>query len=110
MMNQQVVDSGSSVIAVPVEDTGLAVGETQVVVEVESLQQQPQSIVTSAPEAGDQLLQQEPKLTPEQEEEIKLRSKYPNPNRPPCSSVFVQKLLHKGVRIVLFYFFNPNRE
>ena len=36
------------------------------------------------------------KLTPEQEEELKLRSKYPNPQKPGGSS-FIQKMLHKGV-------------
>lgn len=36
-----------------------------------------------------------PKLTPEQEEEVKLRNKYPNPQKP-GGSAFVQKLLHKG--------------
>ena len=38
------------------------------------------------------------KLTPEQEEEIKLRSKYPNPQKP-GGSAFIQKMLHKGVNI-----------
>lgn len=36
------------------------------------------------------------KLTPEQEEELKLRSKYPNPQKP-GGSAFIQKMLHKGV-------------
>ena len=36
------------------------------------------------------------KLTPEQEQEIKLRSKYPNPQKPGASN-FIQKMLHKGV-------------
>jgi hypothetical protein len=35
-------------------------------------------------------------FTPEQEEEMKLRSKYPNPQKQGGSN-FVQKLLHKGV-------------
>jgi len=35
------------------------------------------------------------KLTPEQEEEIKLRAKYPLPQKPGGSS-FMQKMLHKG--------------
>jgi hypothetical protein len=91
MSNQQVVD-------VAVANSGVAVGETQVIVEVESSQQQHQSsVTTSVLDTNAQQLQQQPKLTPEQEEEIKLRSKYPNPNRPPCGSALVQKLLHKGV-------------
>lgn len=36
------------------------------------------------------------KLTPEQEEEMKLRSKYPNPQKP-GGSTFIQKMLHRGV-------------
>jgi len=35
------------------------------------------------------------KLTPEQEEEIKLRIKYPNPQKP-GGSAFIQKMLHRG--------------
>lgn len=35
-------------------------------------------------------------MTPEQEEEIKLRSKYPNPQKP-GGSTFIQKMLYKGV-------------
>ena len=35
-------------------------------------------------------------LTPEQEEERKLRLKYPNPQKP-GGSTFIQKMLHKGV-------------
>jgi hypothetical protein len=34
-------------------------------------------------------------LTPEQEEEIKLRAKYPNPSKP-GGSAFIQKILNKG--------------
>jgi len=37
----------------------------------------------------------QPKLTIEQEEERKLRSKYPNPQKP-GGSAFIQKMLHKG--------------
>ena len=36
------------------------------------------------------------KLTLEQEEEMKLRMKYPNPQKP-GGSAFIQKMLHKGV-------------
>ena len=36
------------------------------------------------------------KLTIEQEEEKKLRIKYPNPQKP-GGSAFIQKMLHKGV-------------
>lgn len=46
------------------------------------------------------------KLTPEQEEEMKLRSKYPNPQKPGGSS-FIQKMLHKGV--IIFHLFLSNK-
>jgi len=36
------------------------------------------------------------KLTIEQEEERKLKMKYPNPQKP-GGSAFIQKMLHKGV-------------
>lgn len=39
--------------------------------------------------------QSAPKLTIEQEQEQKLRSKYPNPQKP-GGSAFIQKMLHKG--------------
>lgn len=39
--------------------------------------------------------QQEAKLTPEQQQEIQLRIKYPNPQKP-GGSAFIQKMLHKG--------------
>lgn len=35
-------------------------------------------------------------MTPEQQEEMKLRMKYPNPNKP-GGSTFIQKMLHRGV-------------
>jgi hypothetical protein len=35
-------------------------------------------------------------LTPEQEEELKFKSKYPNSQKP-GGSAFIQKMLHKGV-------------
>lgn len=40
---------------------------------------------------------EQPKLTIEQEQEQKLRSKYPNPQKP-GGSAFIHKMLHKGVR------------
>lgn len=43
-----------------------------------------------------------PKLTPEQEQELKLRSKYPNPQKPAGSS-FIQKMLNKGVRFICYF-------
>jgi hypothetical protein len=85
MSNQQVASDNVLVVAADEAVTG----ETQVVVEVEQNQR---PVVTSA-----EPTQAPPRLTPEQEEEIKLRSKYPNPNRPPCGSALVQKLLNKGV-------------
>jgi hypothetical protein len=60
---------------------------------MESVQQQPQlANVTNNSNTNNIAT----KLTPEQEEEQKLRSKYPNPQKP-GGSAFVQKLLHKGV-------------
>lgn len=41
-------------------------------------------------------------LTPEQEEERKLRLKYPNPQKP-GGSTFIQKMLHKGVNFWKIY-------
>lgn len=43
-------------------------------------------------------------MTPEQEEEMKLRMKYPNPQKP-GGSTFIQKMLHKGVIIMNILFF-----
>ena len=40
--------------------------------------------------------QSAPKLTIEQEQEQKLKSKYPNPQKP-GGSAFIHKMLHKGV-------------
>lgn len=37
-------------------------------------------------------------LTPEQQEEMKLRMKYPNPHKP-GGSTFIQKMLHRGVSL-----------
>ena len=39
------------------------------------------------------------KLTIEQEEERKLKMKYPNPQKP-GGSAFIQKMLHKGVMTI----------
>ncbi len=41
------------------------------------------------------------KLTIEQEEERKLKMKYPNPQKP-GGSAFIQKMLHKGVNFFKF--------
>lgn len=38
-------------------------------------------------------------LTPEQEEEIKFKSKYPNSQKP-GGSAFIQKMLHRGVCMI----------
>jgi hypothetical protein len=93
-MSNQHAES-NNVLVVSAEEAGV----TQVAVEVESNQQ---PIVTSS----DQSQQQPPvKLTPEQEEEVKLKSKYPNPNRPPCGSALVQKLLNKGVSYSSYIYF-----
>lgn len=54
--------------------------------EVPIEQQQPQQVVDST-------------MTPEQQEEMKLRMKYPNPHKP-GGSTFIQKMLHKGVSIL----------
>jgi hypothetical protein len=39
-------------------------------------------------------------LTPEQEEEMKFKSKYPNSQKP-GGSAFIQKMLHKGVSLFI---------
>ena len=71
----------------------------QVNVSVVPLQQQNQQNMPLVGNDQQQQGQQAPvKLTPEQEEEIKLRSKYPNPQKP-GGSAFIQKMLHKGVNI-----------
>ncbi|RNA17024.1 hypothetical protein BpHYR1_005390 [Brachionus plicatilis] len=69
-----------------------------------------ESTPSSSPMLNQQQQQQTPNtaavnLTPEQEQEIKLRSKYPNPQKPGASN-FIQKMLHKGVRNKHFLFFH----
>ena len=39
------------------------------------------------------------KMTPEMEEEAKLRAKYPNPQKP-SGSAFIHKMLHRGVSFI----------
>lgn len=41
-------------------------------------------------------------LTPEQQEEMKLRMKYPNPHKP-GGSTFIQKMLHRGVSLYILF-------
>jgi len=58
------------------------------------LEQQQQQLINNEANLGVPTTEQA-KLTPEQEEEIKLRIKYPNPQKP-GGSAFIQKMLHRG--------------
>ena len=70
--------------------------ETEVVVvETAPPPPPPPTTTTATTTSSDQPLSAV-KLTLEQEEELKLKQKYPNPNKP-AGSAFLQKLLHKGV-------------
>lgn len=75
---------------------------SDVVVEQQEQQQQhqPESpmLVQSLSETSTSATMTPHTLTPEQEEEMKLRSKYPNPQKH-SGSTFIQKMLNKGVRI-----------
>ena len=46
-------------------------------------------------------------LTPEQQEEMKLRMKYPNPHKP-GGSTFIQKMLHRGVSLYISLIYISN--
>ncbi|CAF0825782.1 unnamed protein product [Brachionus calyciflorus] len=54
-----------------------------------------ESTPSSSPQLNTPIVAQIVKQTPEQEEELKLRSKYPNAQKPGASA-FIQKMLHKG--------------
>ena len=82
------MDSSSNVLAV-----------NQVNVSVVPVQQQNQHVNANEQNIPAGVEQPPVKLTPEQEEEIKLRSKYPNPQKP-GGSAFIQKMLHKGVSLI----------
>jgi len=77
----------SDQIPVTSEITGIL---STVIVEPGPVPQQQQPLQTL-----EQLQASGTKLTPEQEEELKLRNKYPNPQKP-GGSAFIQKMLHKG--------------